>query len=100
MGKTAAATLFVVIGCASAPQARIADVVCDTTARLETRLETQYGARLQGRGVRAPDTVLEVWSVERSSDWLLVQTYVDGRSCIVAMGDDWENMATPSQGPA
>lgn len=92
--------LVAVIAFATAPQARIADVVCDARTRLETRLETQYGASMQGRGLRGPDAVLEVWSVERTGDWLLVQTYVDGRSCIVAMGDDWENMAAPPQDPA
>lgn len=100
MRKAVLSALVVLLAFASAPQARIADVVCDARARLEMRLETQYGASLQGRGLRGPDAVLEVWSVERTGDWILVQTYVDGRACIVAMGDDWENMGAPPQDPA
>ena len=85
---------------ATAPEARIAEVVCDAHDRLETRLKTQYGADMLGRGLRGPDAVLEIWSSARTGDWVLVQTYLDGRSCIVAMGDDWERLPPRPRDPA
>lgn len=91
--------LVALIAGAGAPEARIADIVCDDRARLEGRLKAQYGARMRGRGLRGPDVIMEVWSSERTGAWALVQSYLDGQSCIVAMGDDWETM-TPREDPA
>ncbi|SRR6056297_887725 len=92
MKNVAAAASLALIAFSGAPEARIADVLCDDRTRMEGKLETQYGAQKQGRGLRGPDVVMEVWSSERTGEWALVQTYLDGRSCIVAMGEDWENL--------
>ncbi len=46
-------------------------------------------------GLRDPDTFLEIWVIARNSEWLIVQNYTKGTSCIVAMGDSWEMAATP-----
>ena len=87
---TLVAGLFPVAAQAAGP---MGDVFCDDRARIVDRLETRFGATLQGRGLRGPDAVLEVWIAERSGDWTLVQNYTDGRACIVAMGEDWESFA-------
>ena len=41
---------------------------------------------------------MEIWTNPKSGDWTLVQTYVEGNSCIVAMGEYWENL-TPIDTP-
>lgn len=69
---------------------RVANVLCDERDTLRKLLKTQYGARMNGRGIRGPDTVLEIWAAPSSGDWTLVQTYSSGQACIVAMGRDWE----------
>ena len=84
---------------APAAEARIADVVCDDHDRMVTRLQRDYGASLQSRGLRGPDAILEVWIVARTGDWTLVQSYANGQSCIVAMGEGWETLA-PASDPA
>ncbi|WP_299963973.1 hypothetical protein [uncultured Roseobacter sp.] len=74
-----------------AGQARISDVSCDDTARLTRTLQQVIGAERHGMGLRDPDTLLEVWVTRQTGDWVLVQSYANGTSCIVAMGADWQN---------
>lgn len=79
--------------------AQLADVICDASARLEQRLSQVHGAQKQGQGLRGPDAVLQVWISPRTGDWTLVQSYANGTSCIVAMGEHWESL-TPAADPA
>lgn len=78
-------------------QARIADVSCDDRSRLTETLSGTMGAERRGAGLRDPETMLEVWVTPHSGDWLIVQHYAGGTSCIVAMGEHWEAAQT---GPA
>jgi len=55
------------------------------------------GAQRQGMGLRDPDTIIEVWVTARNGDWVIVQNYANGTSCIVAMGAHWEgSVANPA----
>ena len=74
----------------------LAEVLCDTTSKMRDKLKTQFGNRQQAVGIRSPEEVMEVWTGPRG-DWTLVMTYSDGRSCIVAMGEHWQQT---SQDPA
>ena len=69
--------------------APLAEVICAPRAQMVQRLTVQYGAQLAGQGVRNVEMVMEVWTTPRG-DWTLVQSYSDGRACIVAMGEAWE----------
>ena len=71
----------------------IAEVICAPRAEMVQRLTVQYGAQLAGQGVRNVEMVMEVWTTPRG-DWTLVQSYTDGRACIVAMGEAWEAVAS------
>ena len=75
--------------------ATITDLFCDDTVRLEQQLEGSQGATRISQGMRGPDALLEVWMTPRSGDWMLVQTYANGTSCIVAMGQHWETLLPP-----
>lgn len=75
---------------AAPSQARMSDVSCDDSARMTETLQKSLGAERQGVGLRDPETMLEVWVTARSGDWLIVQRYANGTSCIVAMGEHWE----------
>lgn len=77
--------------------AKIADVSCDDSARMTNMLTEILGAERQGMGLRDPETMLEVWVTRRSGDWMIVQNYANGTSCIVAMGEHWE---ATQMGPA
>ena len=79
--------------CLSAPgisQAKMVDVSCDDTARMTSTLQNTLGAERQGMGLRDPETMLEIWVTQGSGDWVIVQNYANGTSCIVAMGEHWE----------
>lgn len=85
-------TLFLWI-CALCPaiaQAQMADVSCDDSARLSETLRNVIGAERRGMGLRDPDTMVEVWVTSRNGEWMIVQSYANGTSCIVAMGAHWQ----------
>lgn len=77
----------------------VAEIFCDERAALVLKLERSYGAERQGRGIRGPDAIIEIWSVPSTGEWTMVQSYADGRSCVVAMGEEWESLL-PSRDPA
>ncbi len=79
--------------CFSVPalaHAQMSDVTCDDRTRLAHMLTHDLGAERQGRGLRDPETLLEIWVTQRNGDWIIVQNYTNGTSCIVAMGEHWE----------
>lgn len=87
-------SLFMACTLLSGPAAAtspIAEVLCDTTPKMRDKLAHQYGTRQTARGVRGPEQVMEVWTGPRG-DWTLVVTYASGKSCIVAMGDSWQDL--------
>ncbi|MGC1505360.1 MAG: hypothetical protein WA782_14615 [Sulfitobacter sp.] len=77
--------------------AQLSHVSCDDSARMTHMLSKVLGAERQGMGLRDPETLLEIWVTRRTGDWMIVQNYTNGTSCIVAMGADWENV---DPGPA
>ncbi len=78
----------------------IAEVLCETRDAMVQRLEGTFGAERLGRGVRGPDAVMEIWTVPSTGDWTMVQSYSSGMSCIVAMGEHWDDFAKPVDPPA
>ncbi|AEI93686.1 hypothetical protein [Roseobacter litoralis] len=70
--------------------AQMSDVTCDDRTRMAHMLTHDLGAERQGRGLRDPETLLEIWVTQRNGDWIIVQNYTNGTSCIVAMGEHWE----------
>ncbi|WP_299687744.1 hypothetical protein [uncultured Tateyamaria sp.] len=86
------ATLSMLLSAPALAHASMADVSCDDSARMTHTLEV-LGAERQGMGLRDPETTLEVWVTRRNGDWMIVQTYTNGSSCIIAMGAHWEDVA-------
>lgn len=80
-------------GIATAAHARMSDVSCDDRVRLIATLTQTLRAERLGAGLRDPETMLEVWVTPGNGDWLIVQHYANGTSCIVAMGAYWERLA-------
>ena len=84
--------LFLTIGVAAPTRAsaKMSDVSFDDSARILSMLTEVLGAERQGMGLRDPETMLEVWVSPRDGEWMIVQNYANGTSCIVAMGEHWE----------
>lgn len=82
--------LVSVFSVVTAAHAGLSDVSCDDRSRLTKTLQHTLGAERKGTGLRDPETMLEVWVTSASGDWLIVQHYASGTSCIVAMGEYWD----------
>lgn len=85
-----ALTLSICFSIPALADAQMTDVSCDDSTRMALMLTNALGAERQGRGLRDPETLLEIWVTERNGDWIIVQNYTNGTSCIVAMGEHWE----------
>lgn len=70
--------------------AKMSDVSCDDSTRMLSMLTEVLGAERQGMGLRDPETMPEVWVSPQDGEWIIVQNYANGSSCIVAMGENWE----------
>lgn len=75
---------------ATASYAATSDVSCDDRSRMTDILTRTLQAERYGTGVRDPDTTVEVWVSPTNGDWIIVQHYATGTSCIVALGEYWE----------
>lgn len=87
---------FCAFGLPLSASATMSDVSCDDRSRLTATLQQTLQATRQGTGLRDPETMLEVWVTPSNGDWLIVQHYSSGVSCIVAMGEYWEATAPSS----
>jgi hypothetical protein len=72
----------------------IAEVLCAPRDEMVARLRGSYGAEIAGTGLRSEEAMIEVWAAP-DGDWTLVQSYVDGQSCILAMGEAWDMPLQP-----
>lgn len=90
-------TLALALAAPTLSASQMAGFSCDDSARLTSMLSNTLGAERQGVGLRDPETTMEIWVTQANGEWLIVQTYANGTSCIVAMGEYWENTQS---GPA
>lgn len=90
-------TAFALSALPSVLSARTSDVICYDHAQMTKNLKQDLGAERLGTGLRDPETLFEVWVITRNGDWLAVQNYANGTSCIVAMGEHWQGAP---KGPA
>ena len=89
MIKNLALTCALFLSFPGLSQAKMVDAGCDDSHRLEQTLTQTLGATRAGSGLRDPETVLEIWVMETNGDWMVVQSYANGTSCVVAIGEHW-----------
>ncbi|ROT98560.1 hypothetical protein [Histidinibacterium lentulum] len=77
----------------AAPASPIAEILCEETSVLTSRLGPRYGTEPHAVALRGPQEAMEVWRAE-SGDWALVARYATGTSCLLAMGESWEDRGT------
>lgn len=81
-----AGALSLLAGPAAAQQACL---LRDTTV---TRLEERYGERVLGRGLANAGTAMFELFVSETGSWTVVVSDPKGRSCVVASGEDWQQL--------
>lgn len=87
--------LSVVLCVAFATQAA-ATTVCYPREQMLSYIERDYQASQAANGIVRPFSVMELWVSDKNGDWLIVTTDMDGNSCIVAYGEDFESrLAAP-----
>ncbi len=92
-----AAFLFLLMT-GAAQASPIAEVVCAPTGEMQERLTAQMGAERAAVGLRDREQVMELWTARDGESWTMVVAYASGTSCIVAMGQHWQDLM--GDGPA
>ncbi|SMX32938.1 hypothetical protein COL8621_00923 [Actibacterium lipolyticum] len=75
----------------------ISEIICAPREEMTSKLTHQFGETRVATGVRDIERVMEIWTSESSGDWTMLMTYADGNSCIVAMGEHWNDLRPASE---
>lgn len=86
-------TAVIGFGVGAQAQNLIGEILCGAQDEIHAKLTRQFGVVKSGAGLRGPEAVMEIWTNPENGDWTLVQSYVEGRACILAMGEYWERVA-------
>ena len=65
---------------------------CGPRKALTKKLEQAYGETRQGVGLTGGQVLFEVWTSENGT-WTLLLTRPDGKSCVMAVGENWQDTA-------
>jgi hypothetical protein len=79
-----------------------AQVACGARAAVVSKLGEKYGEVRRGGGLVGATAIFEVWASESTGTWTILKTTPDGLSCIMAVGEGWQDddgTATPVGSP-
>jgi len=62
---------------------------CADRQKITERLQSGYGEKFTGGGLRNSESIFEVWMSDDSGTWTILMTKPDGTSCVLAAGTDW-----------
>ncbi len=68
--------------------------VCGDRNEIVSRLESGYQESNTGIGLSATGGLIELYTSEKGT-WTLMLTQPNGVSCLIAAGDNWENVDRP-----
>ncbi len=75
-----------------------AQMACGTRDSVVEKLGEKYGEVRRGGGLAGPTAIFEIWaSDEPPYTWTILKTTPNGFTCIMAVGDGWED--EPPVGP-
>ncbi|MEL7182732.1 MAG: hypothetical protein AAFY65_13415 [Pseudomonadota bacterium] len=66
---------------------------CGARAAVVERLADHFGETRRGIGLGTQDRVVEVFASDETGTWTITVTMPDGRTCLVASGQAWEDRA-------
>jgi hypothetical protein len=69
-------------------------IACAERDAMMSRLNSKFNEQLRAIGMVSATGVLEVL-VSKNGTWTILMTMANGRSCLVASGQHWEQVATP-----
>jgi hypothetical protein len=96
-----ALAVWPILGCSLlvAPSLAHAQASCGPRDQLVKLLADQYKEDPVGIGLAQPGQVLEVFA-SQAGTWSMVMTMPDGKSCLIAAGNNWEMVTKIKGNPA
>ena len=103
MYKRILTTSALILGMAAAgPPAAQAQMACGERDSVVAKLGDKYGEVRRGGGLASPTAIIEIWASEATGTWTILKTTPNGLTCIMAVGDAWQDDAgelTPTGSP-
>ncbi len=87
-------TLILIAGSFAHPPAALAQPVCGSHQSIAESLKQSYTETPVSMGVTSGGGIIEVFSSPKGT-WTLVITQPNGMSCLIAAGQDWEELPKP-----
>ncbi len=97
MPKLTGAVLIAALAMATSAQAQ-AQVACGTRSAMLDKLSSSYGETRQSRGLSGTAAIVEIFASDATGTWSILQTTPDGKTCIVAAGDNFQDFPAPIKG--
>ncbi len=72
--------------------------ICADRAVVAQRLAKDFSENPVAMGITSSGNVIEVFSARTGDTWTIVMTLPNGKSCLMATGEGWEQVA-PKAGP-
>ncbi len=66
-----------------------AQVTCGEYDNWVRTLDSKYGESRRSSGISV-QTVFETWANEKTGTWTIISVYPNGRACVVASGESWQ----------
>ena len=83
----------------SAPTSSVAETVCGERSDIFGQLESRHGETPQAIGITGDGKLIEVL-VSPTGGWSLLMTHPRGPTCVIAVGESWENFIVTAGQPA
>ena len=84
-------TLILTIGLVLFAPAALAQPVCGSHQSISENLKKSYTEAPVSMGLTASGGIIEVFASQEGT-WTMVITQPNGTSCLIAVGQDWENL--------
>ena len=88
---TLAAAAMALVATAAQAEAPRPGASCGPRATIVQRLSSHFGETRRGIGLGTRNRVLEVFASDATGTWTVTVTLPDGRTCLIASGQDWED---------
>ncbi|HJO74262.1 MAG TPA: hypothetical protein QGH84_03500 [Rhodospirillales bacterium] len=87
-------TLILTIGLVLLAPAALAQPVCGPHQSISDSLKKSYTEAPVSMGLTVSGGIIEVFA-SKEGTWTMVITQPNGTSCLIAVGQDWENLPNP-----
>ncbi len=69
------------------------DMGCGARDSVVAQLGEKYGEIRRGGGLAGPTAIYEIWASEATGTWTILKTTPNGLSCVMAVGEGWQDDA-------